>query len=284
MIILITGASGLLGHDLIKNLSRNHKIFAIYWTKKPFLNSKNKNVYWIKYDLSKKINLKINPTAIINCVAVHELSRKKEIKNYLESNIFAMINLIDFAKKKKVKKIINLSTTSIYGKINVNLLHEKYIPVEPSLLGVTKYISENLLYQQPINFINLRLPGVLCSSKNYTRPWLKTVINKIKNNKKIEIYNEKNNFNNVIDIEEIVRLILKVLNSKKIVRDTFNLSASGSLKLLSIINKVKRYYNSKSKIYFRKNKQKSYLISVSKIKKKLKFYPASTKKIISRNL
>ena len=78
MIILITGASGLLGHDLIKNLSRNHKIFAIYWTKKPFLNSKNKNVYWIKYDLSKKINLKISPNVIINCVAVHELSKKKK--------------------------------------------------------------------------------------------------------------------------------------------------------------------------------------------------------------
>ena len=284
MIILITGAGGLLGHDLIKSLSRNYKIFAIYRTKKPFPNSKNKNVHWIKYDLSKKINLKINPNIIINCVAIHELSRKRKLQNYLESNIFSMMNVINFAKKKKVKKIINLSTISIYGKINVNLLHENYIPVDPSLLGATKYISEDLLYQQPINFVNLRLPGVLSSSKNYTRPWLKTIINKIKENKKIEIYNEKNNFNNVIDVEEIVRLILKVLNNKKIIRDTFNLSASGSQKLLSLINKIKKYYNSKSKIYLRKNKQKSYLISVSKIKQKLKFYPASTEKIIYRNL
>ena len=95
-----------------------------------------------------------------------------------------MENIIDFAKEKKVNKIINLSTITIYGKINVNILREEYIPVEQNLLGICKYISENLLYHQPINFINLRLPGILCSAKNYNRPWLKMTMNKIKNTKK----------------------------------------------------------------------------------------------------
>ena len=166
-----------------------------------------------------------------------------------------MMNIIEFAKQKKVEKIINLSTTSVYGKINVNLLYEKYIPNEPKLLGITKYIAENLLYWQPVNFINLRLPGVLCSSKNHTRPWLKTIIKKIKNNKKIELYNVEKNFNSVIDVEEITRLILEVINNKKTIRGTFNLSASGPVKLGSIINKIKKYYNSSSKIYFRKNEK-----------------------------
>ena len=195
-----------------------------------------------------------------------------------------MANLVAFAKEKKVKKIINFSTVSIYGKINVNLLNEKYIPTNQNLLGITKYISERLLYNQPVNFINLRLPGVLCSSKNYTRPWLKKIINKIKNNKKVEIYNPENNFNSVIDVQEITRLVIKVINNNKTIRDTFNFSASGSVKLGSIINKIKKYYNSSSKIYFRKNKQKPYLISVRKIKKILNFRTISTAKIIDRNL
>ena len=74
------------------------------------------------------------------------------------------------------------------------------------------------------------------------------------------------------------------MNENNVIRDTFNLSASGSIKLRSLINKIKKYYNSNSKINFRKNGKKPYLISVEKIKKKLKFYPVSTEKIIDRNL
>ena len=284
MHIMVAGASGQIGRDIVQNFSKSNKIFAIYRIKKDFFDLKNKNIKWIKSDLSKKIKLKINPKIIINCVATHEFSKKHNLQSYLESNIISMANLIAFAQEKKVEKIINFSTVSIYGKINVNLLHEKCIPANQDLLGITKYISENLLYNQPINFINLRLPGVLCSSKNYTRPWLKKTISKIKNNKKVEIYNPENNFNSVIDVQEITRLVIKVINNNKIIRDTFNFSASGSVKLGSLINKIKKYYNSNSKIYFRKNKQKTHLISVQKIRKILNFRTTSAAKIVDRNL
>tara|TARA_B100000780_G_scaffold91485_1_gene63328 strand:- start:132 stop:977 length:846 start_codon:yes stop_codon:yes gene_type:complete len=281
---MVAGASGQIGREIVQNLSKSNKIFAIYRKKKNFFDLKNKNIKWIKFDLSKKIKLRINPKIIINCAATHEFSPQKNLKNYLDSNVISMANLIAFAKEKKVKKIINLSTISVYGTIDVNLLHEDYIPINQNLLGRTKYISEYLLYNQPINFINLRLPGILCSSKNYSRPWLKTIINKIKNNEKIKIYNEKNNFNSVIDVEEITKLILEVIKNNKIIRNTFNLSASESIRLGSAIKKIKKYYNSSSQIISLKNKKKSYLISVKKIKKILKFSTASVSKIINRNL
>ena len=284
MNIMVAGASGQIGRDIVQNLSKSNKIFATYRKKKNFFDLKNKNVKWIKFDLSKKIKLRINPKIIINCTATHEFSPKKNLQDYLDSNIISMANLIAFAKEKKVKKIINLSTISVYGTIKVNLLHEEYIPINQNLLGRTKYISEYLLYNQPIDFINLRLPGILCSSKNYSRPWLKTIINKIKNNKKIIIYNEKNNFNSVIDVEEITKLISEVIKNNKIIRNTFNLSGSGFIKLGSAIKKIKKYYNSSSQILSLKNEKKSYLISVQKIKKILNFNTASVSKIIDRNL
>jgi len=281
---MVAGASGQIGRDIVQNLSKSNKIFATYRKKKNFFDLKNKNVKWIKFDLSKKIKLRINPKIIINCTATHEFSPKKNLQDYLDSNIISMANLIAFAKEKKVKKIINLSTISVYGTIKVNLLHEEYIPINQNLLGRTKYISEYLLYNQPIDFINLRLPGILCSSKNYSRPWLKTIINKIKNNEKIKIYNEKNNFNSVIDVEEITKLISEVIKNNKIIRNTFNLSGSGFIKLGSAIKKIKKYYNSSSQILSLKNEKKSYLISVQKIKKILNFNTASVSKIIDRNL
>ena len=71
-----------------------------------------------------------------------------------------MINLIEFAKKSQTKMIINFSTVAIYGQINKKYLDEKYFPKNQNLLGLTKYFSENSLYNQPINFINIRLPGI----------------------------------------------------------------------------------------------------------------------------
>ena len=284
MHIMVAGASGQIGRDIIQNLSKSNKIFATYRKKKSFFDTKNKNIEWIKLDLSKKIKLKVNPKIIINCAATHEFSSKKNLQNYLDSNVISMANLITFAKLRKVKKIINLSTISVYGTINAKLLNEDYTPINQDLLGRTKYISEYLLYNQPIDFINLRLPGVLCSSKNYSRPWLKTIINKIKNNEKIKIYNVKSNFNSVIDVEEITKLITKIIKRNKIIRNTFNLSASGSVKLGPTIKKIKKHYNSSSEIFSLKNEKKSYLISVQKIKKILKFSTTSVTKIIDRNL
>ena len=57
MTILITGANGLIGSDLVRKLSRKHKIFGIYRTKNDEV-KKIKNVIWIKRNLKKKIQNK----------------------------------------------------------------------------------------------------------------------------------------------------------------------------------------------------------------------------------
>ena len=56
---MVAGASGQIGRDIVQNLSKSNKIFAIYRKKKNFFDLKNKNIKWIKFDLSKKIKLRI---------------------------------------------------------------------------------------------------------------------------------------------------------------------------------------------------------------------------------
>ena len=45
---MVTRASGQIGRDIVQNLSKPNKIFAIYRKKKNFFDSKNKNIKWIK--------------------------------------------------------------------------------------------------------------------------------------------------------------------------------------------------------------------------------------------
>ena len=78
MKIMVAGASGQIGRDIVNNLSKFHKVYAIYRSRKNYFYFNKKNIRWIKYDLSKKINLKVNPDIIINCAATHEFSKKRK--------------------------------------------------------------------------------------------------------------------------------------------------------------------------------------------------------------
>ena len=72
MKILITGANGSIGSDLVKLLSKEHKIFAFYRTPNIITKKlKDKNIKWIKQDLKKKITKNIKPEIIIHGVVAH---------------------------------------------------------------------------------------------------------------------------------------------------------------------------------------------------------------------
>ena len=60
MNIIITGAAGLVGYDLVRLLlGHNHKIFAIYRSKNKLIKKlKHKNLIWKKIDLTNNIKLK----------------------------------------------------------------------------------------------------------------------------------------------------------------------------------------------------------------------------------
>ena len=75
--MLITGASGKIGSDLVKFFSKNHKVYALYRKKNLVTRSlRNKNIKWIKQDIIKNFHKKINTKIIIHCAGVHSFSKK----------------------------------------------------------------------------------------------------------------------------------------------------------------------------------------------------------------
>ena len=281
MKILIAGGSGEVGKDLTSFLSRDFKIFSSFRNKK----NKNKEAKFIKINFEKKVSVKIKPNIIINCMAAHSYSKKNSFNNYIGSNISAILNLIQFAREKKVKKIINVSTVSVYENTKKEIIEKTNFNSDASnLLAVTKSIGEIILRNSDIDFVNLRLPGVICSkSKTTSRPWIKNISYKLRNNKKITIYNHNKFFNSLIDTKELAKLI-KLICFKN-VKGTFNLSASKPIKIKDIIFFLKNFFKSRSKIKIIKdNIEYSSVISTKELNQKLKFYPATVMKILKDNL
>ena len=283
MKILICGANGVVGRDLVYFLSKKHKILATYRNNKKNL-FKNNNIKWIKCDFKNKINIKFKPEFIINCLATHTFSSKQNFIEYYNSHILSVFNLIEFSKKNLVKKIINFSSMNVYGKVTTGLVTEKEQPNNPNMVGITKFIGEKILKNTYLDIVNLRLPGILCIKNTKEYPIISRFIETLKKNNKITIYNKDALFNNVTDTLELSKLIERIFVKKKLTYKTFNVAASKPIKLNKVISLLNKKIKSKSKIVYLTKKNQSYLISTSKLKKHLNFLPSSTEKIIERNL
>lgn len=281
--ILILGASGNVGSDLVTYLSKDYKIIALFRDKKKINLIKNENVKIVIHDLKKVIKLKDKVDYVINCIVTHSFSIKNKLEDYISSNILSPHNMIKFSSKNKVKLIINLSSVSIYGSPNQKKISENTPINQFDLLAITKIFGEKCLEYQKINYVNLRLPGILCKKFNKQRPWLNTLIYKIKKNLNVNVYDSNFYFNNVITTFDIYKLIDYLINNKFKLRTTFNYSASKPVKLKQIIKKIKFFYKSSSKIKNVKN-DKSFIISNKKLEKKLGFKPNTTFNIIEKYL
>ena len=278
MKILITGANGAIGSDLVAFFSKDSIVYAVYRSEN-FVNKKinPRNVIWIKHDLSNEIKMKIKPDVIIHCAVTHEFKKKKTLNDYIASNILSTKNLIDFSSNKKNLKFFNFSTYAIY---NLEMI---------DILSVTKNISEHLIKKSKLSFMNIRLPGVLTYiNTDFRRPWVNSIINKIKNHKHLKILVKDPNFKSVIDTYEIFRFLKSEINNKKIKNTTINLQASKAIKLSKLIEIIRKKFNSKSKIFYvKENLRKKFNQSLNKsmsIKFNTNFKVASSKEIMERYL
>jgi len=246
MKILITGANGTIGSDLVNYFSKENKVYGVYRTLNDTIKKiKNNNIIWIKHDIRKKLNLKSKIDILIHCAVVHPFSKKKNYGDYIDTNIIGLKNIIEFSNKKKIKIFLYLSSVKIYGDIKDKVLKDSNTFTNPSILGATKILSEKMLEMQNFNYLSIRLPGVVSYfNTDKRRPWINNVIYKLINNKKIDIYNPNSLFNNVIDTLEIFKFI-DFIFKKKIKKDTLNLSATKTIKVKNLIFFFKKKFLSK---------------------------------------
>lgn len=122
MNILVTGANGLLGSSLVNILkeSKENKIYALVKNSTKTLNFEKKdNVEIIYADLSN-LNISILPEKID---AVYYLAQSNQFRNFpdgsidmLQINVFAPLQMINWAIKTNVKMFFYVSSGGVYKK------------------------------------------------------------------------------------------------------------------------------------------------------------------------
>ncbi|WP_435163247.1 NAD-dependent epimerase/dehydratase family protein [Candidatus Pelagibacter bacterium nBUS_25] len=248
--ILITGASGFIGRNLLDHISKyNCKIFALYKSSK--LRSYKKNVSLIKSDLTKNIPkriLKIKFDIVIH-LAGSKADRKSMMKEkQILNGILIDRNIINFSVKNGVTNFFYASTAGVYD-VNDKFYSEKKISINydaDGIYGLTKLIGEDVLYRSfKKNDLNI------CRFFSIYGNDSKTIINiwgkKIKNNQKVKIWGDGKTIRSWIHISDVISGIIKILINKN--KNIFyNLGSNEKLSLNTIFKTIKkRYPKSKSK-------------------------------------
>ena len=121
MKILITGTNGVIGKEIVNQLSKNRK-YKLYLLS----NKKNKSKKRFKsfyQNLTKPINLKLKPHAIIHCASKHPNSKSgNSMQNIYSTNMKMTENLIKFANKNNVEKVFFFSSITVYGQIKNKIM------------------------------------------------------------------------------------------------------------------------------------------------------------------
>ena len=275
--ILITGATGFIGKHLVKKIPNYNTAID--------QNGKN-----IDLRIRKEV-LKIKRADIVIHLAGKIPSEKNYSKNiFFEHNILGTLNILEYCIKKKVKKMIFVSSY-VYGNPKKTPTNEKHEIKPHNTYTKSKVLCEELckIYAEKykIEIIILR-PFNIFGNLQKDDSLISNIIKSIKNNSHITIIN-KNNKRDYLLIDDLIDAIIKLIDYK-CKFEIFNIGSGKSYSFEKIVQlfekktkkKIKRKYEiSKS------NRIPKIQADISKIKKEIKWNPKYTfeegiEKIISK--
>ena len=281
--LFITGSSGFIGFHVAKRyLDKGFKVYGFdsmnnYYDvklKRSRLNilKKYKNFSFTKGNLEnqKKLNSSINkfkPSIIIHLAA--QAGVRYSIENpkiYLNSNILGTFNVIECAKKLKIKHLIIGSSSSVYGA-NKKFPFQEIDKTDRqiSFYAATKKSTENIAHSYSSLW---KIPITVLRFFTVYGPWGRPDMayfkftKNILRGKKIDVYNKGKMYRDYTYIDDIVDGIVKLTNkipklnsSKKYKNDsishvapirTLNIGNTKKVLLSDFISAIEKSLNKKA--------------------------------------
>lgn len=284
MKILVTGGGGFIARYIIEVLmSAGFDVLATYRRSRPAWGQAHQSIEWVETESLLNIASVIPPVDIIvNTAVVHyQSSRYPSTQDFIDTNILATQSLCEFAEKYKIRKVIHLSTVSVYGDVFRPVLDEHHPVSNPDFYGATKWISEKVILEYASKFEHyiLRLPGVV--GPNYYKCWLGRTVRKAQENEQLEVFNKNSLFNNVTDVYEVARIVNFLIRLGSDKSGVFNVGASEPIRIAEVIELIISGTNSHSSVKYVDAVKTSFLIDVAKFSEVFQYAFATTRSLIN---
>lgn len=237
MRVLVTGANGFIGHSLTEYLE--NKSYIVYGCGRKV--SKWQNNRYFACDLTRELpNIEVD--VIVHTAALGP-SANTRFQDYFDNNVQATLNILEYAKQQKIKRIIFLGAVSSYGTVD-KVLKEDSPHNEPGAYGLTKYVAERLVKDSGIPYHIMILPGVV--GRNCNNNWLINTTLTLCRHEKLLYYNGGGLFNNIVEVQDLCAFLEKRIEDDESISETYLLGNTEIMTVDEVIWYLKKRLSSKS--------------------------------------
>jgi nucleoside-diphosphate-sugar epimerase len=231
MKIVVTGAKGFIGSNIVKKLSSEYEVYPIF------------------KEYSDIVN--IAPDILIHCgwYGGSNYLYNNDI-NQFHQNVNTGVELIEILKQiPKKTKFIGFGSFAEFGFKN-HIIDENTQESPSDLYGLSKYVfkmySQMLCEQSNIDWVWIR-PCYVYGPGDVSTRLIPTIINKFLNNQEV-ILDECNKTIDYLYIDDFIEILHKIL--KQPATGIYNICSGEKYNLMEIINQIHLLTNSKSNIMF----------------------------------
>ena len=263
--ILVTGGAGFLGSHLCRKLVNdgNYVICMdnLYTGKMSNIEDllDNKNFEFIKHDVTKRINLKVDQIYNAACPASPPAYQKSPTYT-VKTCFLGVMNMLDLAKKNNAT-MLQFSTSEIYGDPEVHPQTEDYRGnVNP--IGIRacydegKRVGETLMFDyfrefgskiKVIRIFNTYGPNMDINDGRVVSNFITQALK----GEDITIYGDGTQTRSFCYVDDLIESIVKMMNSDDSFAGPVNLGNPGEFTMLELANLIIKLTKSKSKIVFK---------------------------------
>jgi UDP-glucuronate 4-epimerase len=234
MKILVTGTAGFIGFHLSKllinegikvhgydgitdyyDINLKKKRHSILLQNKNFTASEGMLEDHDKFDLVTK---KFEPDVIVHLAAQAGVRYSLENpRSYIDSNIVGTFNVMEAARKQKVKHLLMASTSSVYGaNVSMPFMENEKADTQLTIYAATKKANESMAHSYSYLW---KIPTTMFRFFTVYGPWgrpdmaLFKFVASIYNNKPIDVYNMGEMYRDFTYVDDLVQSIKLLINS-----------------------------------------------------------------------
>ena len=255
MNITILGAAGFIGTNLLIGLAKNseNNITAVDKSETYFSHLKNLNLTNVIFKESS-LDVDSDYDSLISGadIVYHLISTtvpttsNQHITQELQSNVILSSNLFEACVRKKVKKVVFISSGgTVYGKEHNCPLNEDS-PTNPiTAYGIQKITIEKLLYLYKYMYnLDYRIIRLANPYGPYQRPngilgAVTTFVYKALAGEAIDVYGDGSVIRDFIFIDDAIRAIQKIVNGDEMFK-TYNLGCGYGTSIKQVLDCVRK--------------------------------------------
>ena len=285
--LLITGAKGFVGKNLVKelNLKKKNYSFKFFTPTRNLLDLNNINKL-------NKYFLKIKPDIVIHLAGLNGgiQSNIKYPADFYYKNVTMNNNIFEICARHSVKKLVCISagaayptkTKVPYREINFwngvpNVSHLGY-GLAKRLLTIQSEIYDKQHNLRSIILIPANIFGPFDNTDSFKSSVTASLIQKVKQAKLkklkfLEMLGDPKTEREFLYVKDFIKIIIESIENQKIV-GTFNIGPGKSYKIIQVVKKICKILNYKGELIWNNRKligDKKRLFDITKFRKKFKF-------------